>query len=58
MGSASSLMDTTSDLDKKIQMVQLFRGMRGYGRTRYVQIHCVKTIQSEYSDTLCQNNTI
>ena len=40
MGSASSSMDTTSDLDKKIQMVQLFRGMRGYGRTRYVQKPC------------------
>ena len=48
MGSASSSMDT---MDKKIQMVQLFRRMRGYGRTRYVQIdcvHCVKTIESEF----------
>ena len=40
MGSACSYqIDTTTDLEKR-QMVQLFRGMRGYGRTRYVQKPC------------------
>ena len=36
MGSACSYQIHTTDLEKR-QMVQLFRGMRGYGRTRYVQ---------------------
>ena len=41
MGSACSYqIVTTTDLEKKRQMVQLFRGMRGYGRTRYVQKPC------------------
>ena len=35
--SCSSPLDTPSEVEKKRQMVQLFRSMRGYGRTRYVQ---------------------
>lgn len=53
MGSACSYqIDTTTDLEKKRQMVQLFRGMRGYGRTRYVQKPCPiesRSIDSELS---------
>lgn len=37
MGSACSYQSNRYD---KRQMVQLFRGMRGYGRTRYVQKPC------------------
>ena len=46
MGSACSQPICTTDLEKR-QMVQLFRGLRGYGRTRYVQKTC--SIHSELS---------
>ena len=38
--SCSSQMDEPLDVEKKQQMVQLFRSMRGYGQTRYIQRQC------------------
>ena len=48
MGSACSQPICTTDLEKR-QMVQLFRAMRGYGRTRYVQKSC-----SIHSESCCE----
>jgi hypothetical protein len=43
MGSScSSEVDLTQpeNVEKRWQMVQLFRGIRGYGRKRYVSVPC------------------
>jgi hypothetical protein len=39
MGAVYSHMNPETELEKR-QMVQLFRAMRGYGRTRYIQRPC------------------
>jgi hypothetical protein len=40
MGAACSQMEPEAELEKKRQMVQVFRALRGYGRTRYIQRPC------------------